>query len=385
MNIQHHHHYDQTLIRALIIVSITGTIGSILQIGGANWDVVSHLLSIPDTFFTPSHLVLYSGVGLFLLSSLLILTLLIKFKGFHMTGLALPFKLVVVGSMLSVIAGPSDFLWHQNFGVDGFLSPTHLTIASGMLINSIGIVMGLFRISEVPLSRNQKHIIQIMLIPGIIALWLTSISFVYMLSLPISDGERFNFNLPSIAESVIALISLPLVNSVIFAVALRKFDRFGPASLIGSGVVIITSVTNILPSPQLSYFLPYYLLTIIPLLVADLMVNKKILGNKYKILSFNPSILIAGAISGSLFYIMGYPLLPLSLANNLFPINLSAINFETLIDVLPSFDGSFSFVFPLSLIIGALIGLMGSSIVTRDYPFYKVMIQKLLKINKSHH
>src|SRR2546428_293740 len=39
-----------------------GVVGALLQVAGANWDVSSHILGIVDSFFTPSHLVLYLGI-----------------------------------------------------------------------------------------------------------------------------------------------------------------------------------------------------------------------------------------------------------------------------------------------------------------------------------
>lgn len=366
-------------IIVLLIASIFGTSGSILQISGTNWDIVSHLLLNPETFFTPSHLLLYSGVGLLILSSFLYVILIIKFKEFLNNKIIKRIRLLLVGSILSIVAGPLDFLWHQTLGVDGLLSPTHLILGIGILFSSIGIVVILFEISKIHVSTKQKHMIQTMMIVGLISLWLTSISFIYLFSLPISKGERFNFNLPFIAESIIALISLPFTNSIIFTVALRKFRKFGPASLIGCGVFLINSITNILPSHQLSYFLPYYLVSIIPFVIADLIFNKKVISTTDKKISFDYSILIVGVITGSMFYILGYPLLPLSLANNLLPIDLEKINFQTLNDIIPSFDGSLSFMLFISFVIGGLLGSLASGCIAGKFVFYKGVIRKLSK------
>ncbi len=48
----------------LLVALLVATAGGILQIGGASWDITSHILRQPETFFTPSHTVLYKGVGL---------------------------------------------------------------------------------------------------------------------------------------------------------------------------------------------------------------------------------------------------------------------------------------------------------------------------------
>src|SRR5712691_1041491 len=48
-----------------------GVVGALLQVAGANWDVSSHILGIVDSFFTPSHLVLYLGILLVLIAGFL--------------------------------------------------------------------------------------------------------------------------------------------------------------------------------------------------------------------------------------------------------------------------------------------------------------------------
>ena len=69
-----------------------------------------------------------------------------------------------------------------------------------------------------------------------------------MFALPISDGELFNFNLNPVAESLIALVLLPLINSGLFLLVLKKTHTFGIASAIAAGVILLTAFTNILPS-----------------------------------------------------------------------------------------------------------------------------------------
>src|SRR3712207_2353321 len=51
-------------INVLLAALLVATAGGILQIGGASWDVTSHILRQPETFFTPSHTILYTGAGL---------------------------------------------------------------------------------------------------------------------------------------------------------------------------------------------------------------------------------------------------------------------------------------------------------------------------------
>jgi uncharacterized membrane protein YidH (DUF202 family) len=60
--------HSLTVSMAVLIIA---TVGAFVQIEGASWDVTSHLLKRPETFFTPSHIMLYTGVGLLIISAAL--------------------------------------------------------------------------------------------------------------------------------------------------------------------------------------------------------------------------------------------------------------------------------------------------------------------------
>ena len=336
-----------------------------MQISGGNWDVTSHLLLTQESFFTPSHALLYTGIGILSLSSIIGGILMLKYREFKKSGLALSFKLLIIGSIISIISGPSDFIWHQTFGVDGFLSPTHLMLITGMLINTLAVAIGLVRLNTFVKSGIFSQLGRIFAVISLIALWLILISYVYMFALPISDGELFNFNLNPIAESLIALVFLPLINSGMFLFVLKKTRTFGFASAVATGVILLTAFTSILPSQALSNFLPFYLLAIIPFVLVDMLIYGKLpIGNNRKI-SNKQKFAIAGAISGSLFYVIGYPLLPLALSSYLMPVNLEETGFVTIVDIIPSFVNSLHLVLPITIIIGAIIGVLSARIYER--------------------
>jgi len=348
-----------------MIVLIFASIGSIMQISGGNWDITSHLLLTPESFFTPSHALLYTGIGILSLSSIIGGILMLKYRELKKSGLALSFKLLIIGSIISIISGPSDFIWHQTFGVDGFLSPTHLMLITGMLINTLAVAIGLVRLNTFVKSGIFSQLGRIFAVISLIALWLILISYVYMFALPISDGELFNFNLNPIAESLIALVFLPLINSGMFLFVLKKTRTFGFASAVATGVILLTAFTSILPSQALSNFLPFYLLAIIPFVLVDMLIYGKLpIGNSRKI-SNKQKFAIAGAISGSLFYVIGYPLLPLALSSYLMPVNLEETGFVTIVDIIPSFVNSLHLVLPITIIIGAIIGVLSARIYER--------------------
>jgi hypothetical protein len=125
--------YEMNITLAILIIA---TAGAFLQIGGASWDITSHIMQEPETFFTPSHTVLYTGIGLLTITAGLGGVLLLRNKELGKKSYATAFKLLIIGTAISVVAGPSDFLWHETLGVDGLLSPPHLALITGEIFQN---------------------------------------------------------------------------------------------------------------------------------------------------------------------------------------------------------------------------------------------------------
>src|SRR5262249_50908893 len=97
---------------------------------------------VDQSFFTPWHAVLYSGFAI--LAAFLVLTLVRN----HASGLpwssAFPpgYGAAVVGAAVFAVGGVGDLIWHSLFGIEqgieGNISPSHLTLALGGLMLFIG-------------------------------------------------------------------------------------------------------------------------------------------------------------------------------------------------------------------------------------------------------
>ncbi len=348
------HFLRSNAINVSLAAMIIATAGAFLQIGGTSWDVTSHLLLQPETFFTPSHTVLYTGIGLLTITAGLGGALLIKNKDIATKSFFTSFKLFIIGSAISLVAGPSDFLWHETFGVDGLLSPPHLTLITGMLINAVGVVLGITRIIvHVPPLKHK--LIKAIMIPAFAALWFTTTWYVYMFSLPFSNGEHFRFNLDPIVASLIALIALPLLSSTIFLTASKAIGRFGAASAVVVLVVGMNIFANIIPAGNiLTPLLPWYsMISILPVIVADLVLNSSTI--KSKIGNLRTEI-VTGMIVGSIFYVLNYPMLTWTFS---LPLNMPL---ESINNILPNFVNSLPIVLAITLGAGAVMGMIGAII-----------------------
>lgn len=348
----------------LALLSLTiATAGAFLQIGGTSWDVTSHIMKEPETFFTPSHAVLYTGIGLLTLAAGIGGFLLIRNKEIRRKSFATGFKLLIIGSMLSLTAGPSDFLWHEAFGVDGLLSPPHLALITGMLINSIAVILGLARIRYTGLTPSKEKIVRLALIPAFAALWFTMIWYVYMFSLPFSNGEDFKFNPDPNVAALIATISLPFLSSIVFLTASKAIGWPGGATSVAVLIVGLNSFANVIPTvPSMISFLPWYLIiAIFPALIADLVL--KFLPMKSNV-SIKKSEIIAGAIIGCVFYMFNYPMITWVFSIPLGMDYVGMEGIEAINNLTSDFKNSFVSILALTMIPGALMGILGAFVAS---------------------
>lgn len=344
----------------LALLSLTiATAGAFLQIGGTSWDVTSHLMKEPETFFTPSHAVLYTGISLLTLAAGIGGFVLIRNKEIRRISFATGFKLLIIGSMVSLAAGPADFLWHEAFGVDGLLSPPHLALITGMLINSIAVVLGLARMGHIGLTPSKEKIVRLAMIPAFAALWFTTIWYVYMFSLPFSNGEDFKFNPNPNVAALIATISLPFLSSIVFLTASKAIGWPGGATSVAVLIIGLNSFANIIPTvPSMISFLPWYLIiAIFPALIADLVL--KFLPMKSNV-SIKKSEIIAGAIIGCVFYMFSYPMITwvFSIPLEMHYVGMEGI--EAINNLTSDFKNSLVSILALTMIPGALMGILGA-------------------------
>jgi hypothetical protein len=349
---------------AIITMLIIATCGSFLQIAGTSWDVTSHIMQEPETFFTPSHTVLYAGVGLLTIAAGISGFLLIRNNELRGRSFATPMKLLIIGSTMSLAAGPSDFLWHETFGVDGLLSPPHLALITGMLINAVATVVGLARIGAHATSSSRQRLIKAAMVPAFAALWFTTIWYVYMFSLPFSDGENFQFNLNPIIASLIAIVTLPLLSSIIFLTASKSIGRFGAGTIVSALVVGINIFANIVPSQGMMIsILPwYFIIAILPALIADIILNNSTTKSK---LGLRASELVAGILVSSVFYIFNYPMLTWAFA---IPLDMPIANLQGM-QAVASLTSNFLSTLPvmlsITLVPAALMGLLGALFLSK--------------------
>ena len=278
-----------------LIGSILTSLGILLVTVGGSWDITNHLLSKPETFFSPPHALMYFGVAVSL--SGVVLSFigwknLQKFRDSYF--LSLKIKLIGIGLLTG--AGPLDFFWHSYFGLDGLLSPPHFTLITGMFLCSVGGMIGISRYLK---FNNSQSIAKYLLILAVIPVWLSASGIISSLSLPFSSTDFFEFNPEPTFAFIIASLAYPFLISLSLLLIFRLSNyQFGIMSVLGGLFLLIYSSTAIIPNFAMFDTIQFYSLNLIPFVVADVFLKL----NRSKL-----SLFFVGGLVGSVFYMVYYP------------------------------------------------------------------------------
>jgi len=337
-----------------VIPLIMVSLGILLTASSGSWDITNHLLNRPETFFSPPHAGLYSGVVLVLIGSLM------SFRHYRHNSskmsddnnnrkfLPTYLRLVLIGVVMLILAGPLDFAWHTAFGLDGLLSPPHAVLTIGMVLCSIGAFLGLISKNncysrmrtetniEITNNEDSYSIVELKntssndttisykrsplyIIISITAIWITVSGIIHMTSLPFSDTDYFKFNPNPILAALIATLCFPFLVSFILFTSWEITKKFGVLSAAGMIFIFINLVTTILPNENLVSTIPFYLLNVIPIIVVDLLLSLLNLGLSSSSSSSSSPIslsqtrkrimkVLSGVVLGLMFFMLYFPL-----------------------------------------------------------------------------
>lgn len=287
-------------------------IGLVLSFSGGSWDITFHILSQPESFFSYPHSLVYSGI-------LLVISIFaVNFrKNFSEEKTVKKNNLIIfAGIILILTAGPFDFSWHLKFGLDGLLSPPHLTLLTGWLLIAIGnLRITNMRVNQTKIKDNERRshkpdsynlyldrtfvakgrtainqesnkiqnemqrtskleslgrisFYQIQLFLNLSILLMIISGFLYFFSLPFSETQSYNFNPPPFLALLVYGLGFSILFSGYFLKILSKYpDIKIMVPLVGTFYIIMTSVTQISSNSYLSGYTGYYLLNLIPFLL----------------------------------------------------------------------------------------------------------------------
>ena len=333
--------------RLPIIILIIALFATILQTWGGSWDITSHQLGEPETFFTPPHTVLYSGVGIGLISSIMAGLILLKNRNEKNESFLFGLKLIIIGTAFQIVAGPADYYWHELFGTDGLLSPTHLTLITGILIQTVGVVIGLARL--VP---QKSRLVKPALVFAFGVLWFLVIGFIFQFVLPISTGDTLDLDPDPYVAAIIAAGAIPFFSAIIFWTSAKSLKRFGGATLVTMVFVTLNVTSNVIPAEFLWSYIPWFAIPIGLGVLSDALITQKI---KVRKLGDN----IAGAIMGSVFLVYSMPLIGMAYIQFYVFTGVSGY------DLLPEFSETLLVILGIMSIPGAIMGWLSTSLARK--------------------
>ncbi|MFQ5476916.1 MAG: hypothetical protein ACE5DT_07800 [Nitrosopumilus sp.] len=130
---------NSTLVKSdnlLHLICILSVIGPVITVSAGFWDAISHLQKEPEFFWSPSHMIVYTGVSMTVVAAIFGGVLIIR-KSIHRS-LKTGVKLVMIGSVIQIISGFGDSLSHDMFGIDGLVSWSHQPLELGLVLGSLG-------------------------------------------------------------------------------------------------------------------------------------------------------------------------------------------------------------------------------------------------------
>lgn len=156
-------------------------------VGGLFLDGWAHTHGkVDQSFFTPWHAVLYSGFFLNFVT-LFGIAVLNRTRGSTWTeALPVAYWLSLFGMGLWFLGGPGDLLWHTLFGIeeniDALYSPTHLLLATGLVLAVSGAYRAMWNQSPIPTGWQQ--------LPMLLSLAasLATLTFFVQFTHPVSNG-----------------------------------------------------------------------------------------------------------------------------------------------------------------------------------------------------
>ncbi len=152
--------------------SFLATCGTITMLLGGIWDSISHELRIPDTFWTIQHVTIYTGASMVACSAIASILVLNHCK--HKT-MRRGIIMILLGAIFQLGGGYADYNFHEVYGIDGLVTPSHMTIETGLLLSTVG--------SFITLSRSQNNILRKMIPVSMLSILLSASWIGFNLSL----------------------------------------------------------------------------------------------------------------------------------------------------------------------------------------------------------
>jgi len=159
--------YTSVLTRTKKITEISSFLavcGTMIMLLGGVWDSASHEMRIPDTFWTMQHMTIYFGASLVACSAI-VAALVMNHHEYK--SMKKGIVMIILGAILQLGGGYADYNFHTVYGIDGLVTPSHLSIEVGLLLSAAG--------GFITLSKSKNYILRKMVPASIISILLSAL------------------------------------------------------------------------------------------------------------------------------------------------------------------------------------------------------------------
>lgn len=234
---------------------LAGLVASSALMGlGTAWDVHWHWTVGRDWFWTPPHMLLYSGSALtgFLAFLVVFRTsvergspgVLMMFRSLLSRG----WGSVAIGSALMIAAAVFDDIWHRTIGDRAIWSPPHVMGVTGGLIITLGTTIAFLhagRRQVLPPSWVRVGVIQ--LLAGLIVTAYFGLTpATLMVFLQDATGLRFYISTPYIVAALASLMVPAMVTCYPQVLGRRGFEI---ATVVAVGLWVLQTVSHLVATP----------------------------------------------------------------------------------------------------------------------------------------
>ncbi len=263
----------------LVVANLMAAVGAYMELAGGSWDVATHVLRGglgTDDFWTPPHMVLYSGVGLLGLGALAALPLTLLPSMRAPAHLVLGLRLALLGALLQGLAGGFDQWWHATRGPDVVLfSPPHALLIMGMAINATAMVLSLARLRTLLRTRglggqglrSWPFLLQAVTLT---TMWVALNAQAYLFT--DIEGYLYTFGVDLAPYQLPLLVASSLAVATFGTLILLLADRLlGPPgpTLVALTMASTMTLATLVPLGEWT-FIPVYLAFVLPVALVDL-------------------------------------------------------------------------------------------------------------------
>jgi hypothetical protein len=296
---------SKPLTRLALWLLPVAAFAAMVELVGGGWDIQWHIAHVPEVFWTPPHIVLYSGAGIVLLSTGA--AFLLRWTGtVYPRSVRSGATVAFAGAVLQFGAGGFDSAWHATSGADDSLSPPHVLLTSAMVLTTLGIVLALHAWRRMEVASGVRRTVPwVAHAIGVTAMGWATWGLLFVLLYP--GLFRTDVLIGPVGVRLFTAAAFAGLLPLIVLTSVRVVGRRGAATVSAAtqtiGILLITGLMGVLDLVEI----PLALIFVIPGVLADILYRPGRRGSLYVAIALGAALAQFGFITGGVVDTMTRP------------------------------------------------------------------------------